>query len=195
MAESLDQQLAVADIYAAALFDLALEADAIETVRDELEELVKLEQSEPDFAAFMASSALAEERRAAGLEKMFRDRLSDLVLNTLLVMNAHERCGLLAVLLRRYIERQEAHANQVEVVATSAVELTAEQQKDVTATAAAITGKTPLVTFEVDPDVIGGLIVQIEDWRYDNSVRRQLKRARSRLADRAERGLEVGVGD
>ena len=193
MAESLNTQLALADVYAAALFELAREAGTINDTRDELDELVKLQKQEPDFAALMASSAIGSERREAALEKLFRGRLSDMVLNALLVMNRNERSGLVAALSRRFVVRLDRHANQVEVTASSAVELRGNQKKDVLATAREITGKTPLIDFVVDPALIGGLVLQIEDWRFDNSVRWHLGVVQARLAERGERGLEVGI--
>ncbi|RMF76309.1 MAG: F0F1 ATP synthase subunit delta, partial [Planctomycetota bacterium] len=45
MAETLNEQMQIADVYAAALFELAQEAGRVEAVRRELDELVKLESS------------------------------------------------------------------------------------------------------------------------------------------------------
>ena len=193
MAESLDKQLELADVYAAALFELAREAGVIDDVRSELEELVKLLGIEPGLERFLASRAISEDQRTAGLEKMFRGKLSDAVLNTLLVMNRHGRCGFLAALLRCYVLRKEAAAGQVQTVVTSAVELSGSERAAIETVAAQISRKTPVAEYVIDPDMIGGLILQVGDWRYDNSVRRQLKTARQRLLERSERGLEVGV--
>ena len=68
MAESLDKQLELADVYAAALFALAGEAGVIDDVRSELAELVKLLTVEPGLEQFLASSAISEDQRSAGLE-------------------------------------------------------------------------------------------------------------------------------
>jgi len=193
MAESIDKLEGLAEVYATALFELAQRAGLVDQVRGELEELVRLEQLEPDFAVFLSSSAVDEDRRAASLDKMFRDRLSDLVLNTLQVMNQHGRCGLLSVLCRQYVLRQEEAANQIEALAVSAVELDESQRKAVEALAARLTDKEPLVEFAVDPSVLGGLVLQIGDWRYDNSLRTRLKAAHGQLRERGDRGLEVGV--
>jgi F0F1-type ATP synthase delta subunit len=45
----------------------------------------------------------------------------------------------------------------------------------------------------VDPRLIGGLVVQIGDCRFDNSVRRHLRDAHTRLMERSTRGLSIGV--
>lgn len=195
MADSFDKQLEVADVYADALFALAREAGKVEEVRSELDELVKLSEMGIGFSGFLSSRALDDDHRAAGLEKMFRGKLSDVVLNTLLVMNDNGRSGLFGALHHAYILRQQAAANQVDAFVTSAVALDDAQKKAVTDTAAQVSGKTPIVHYDVDPSILGGLIVTIGDWRYDNSVSRKLGVVRRRLLERAERGLPVGMAE
>jgi F-type H+-transporting ATPase subunit delta len=193
MPEALDKLVAVAEPYAEALFALASAAGKTAAVFDELRELVKLVESEPGFAAFMTSRVLDPDRRAAGLERMFRSRLDDLTLNTLLVMNRHGRYGLLASLCRAYELRMERAADQVEVQVTSAVELDERLRGRIEQTAAELSGKTPLMRYTVDEGLLGGLVVQMGDWRYDNSVRRQLRTARARMLERSERGIELTI--
>lgn len=193
MPESSEQALQVADVYAAALFDLARQAGQVSECRRELEELVRLEQAQPGFADFLRSSVIDHDKRAASLGKMFRGRLSDLVLNTLQVMNRHGRAGLLPALLRCYVVREEHEEGQVEVRATSAVELHPLQRAEIERWAAALSGQKPLVEYVVDPGVLGGLVVQIGGQRFDYSVRCHLRAARARLLERGSRGLDIQV--
>jgi F-type H+-transporting ATPase subunit delta len=193
VAESLDKQIAIADVYAEALFNLAREKKRVEEVRAELDELVKLEEIEPSFEAFMTSAALDDDYREAGLETMFRGKLSDDVLNTLLVMNEHGRYGMIEGLREAFARRQRDAANQVPGTVISAVELSPELKSQVERAAADISGKKPLLSFVVDPSILGGLIVQLGDWRYDNSVQRHLRFARRQMLERAQRGLPVGT--
>lgn len=195
MADSFDKQLDVADVYAEALFGLAREEGRIDEVRAELDELaIAVEKLEdPLVREFFMSPALDNAVRDALLEKTLRGKLSDLTLNTLLVMNANGRHGLLPALHRCYVLRQEEAAGQVEATATTAFELDAAQKHTVVETAARLSGKTPLVEFRVDPDLLGGLVLQIGDLRYDNSIRSQLREARRRMLERSERGLQVQI--
>jgi F-type H+-transporting ATPase subunit delta len=188
-----DQELRVADVYAEALFDLARDGGRVDEVRGELDELLRLFQAESDLRKFMTSPALESAARAAGLERLFRGRLGDLVLNTLLVMNEHGRCALVPALHRRYVLRQEAAADEVEVTVTSAVPLTDRQKSEAFRIAAELSGKRPLMEYEVRPEVLGGMILQIGELRLDNSLRRHLYGARAQLLERAQRGLNVGV--
>ncbi len=191
MAEALNKQREVTDRYADALFDLAREQSLIEAVRDELTELVHLERTEQAFADFLHSRALDDDYRAASLEKMLRGRISDLVLNTLQIMNRHGRSGYLTGLLESYIDRQNAAANQVVAHAVTAVALSAEEQESVRAITAEVSGKQPLMTFHVDPGVLGGLLLRVGDMRFDATVQWHLRETRRRLAEHGERGIEV----
>lgn len=193
MAISLDALMEFAGVYATALFDLARERGKIDQVRHELDELVKLIQTEPEFDAFMTSDALDDDHRAAGLERMFRGKLCDEVLNTLQVMNLNGRNGLLQALARSFALKQQEAAGQVEAFVTSAVELGDDEKASVTKVAAAKTGKSPIMQFRVNPDILGGLILQVGDVRYDNSLRSQLDEALERLAERSEVGLPVAA--
>lgn len=193
MSATFDEQLALADVYAAALFELATEAGQVEPVRQELEELARLAETDPGFANFLSSGAVDAEQRRQSLERMFRGRLSDVVLNTLQVMSAHGRAHMLAPLLRAYVLRVERAAGQVEVRVTSAVELSAEQQEQARRLAAELSRRKPLVEFTVDAGLLGGLVLQIGDYRYDNSLRRHLRATRRQLHERAELGIPAGM--
>ncbi|MCA9245361.1 MAG: ATP synthase F1 subunit delta [Phycisphaerales bacterium] len=191
MAESLDQKLALADVYAAALFDIAREHNAIASTREELQGLVSVEKSDPAFGAFMSSPAQDTELRERGLEKILRGKVSDHVLNALLVMNRNGRSGLTEALLNAYDQRARAHAGEVEVVVTSAVTLDDAERSRVSDTAATLSGRKPVIEWRVDESLLGGLILQIGDVRYDNSARSQIEACRDRLMGRSERPLEV----
>lgn len=193
MADTHDKHLELADVYAQALFELARDAGRIDEVRSELDELIKLMQIEPGFANFMNSSALDDDHRNAGLEKIFRGKLSDTTLNTLLTMNDHGRNALLPALHRAFVIRQQDAAGQIEASVTSAVELDESQKREITDTASRLSGKKPLIAYQVNPAILGGLILQMGDIRYDNSIASQLAVARRQMLERSERGLAVSV--
>ncbi|MCG3127602.1 MAG: ATP synthase subunit delta [Phycisphaerae bacterium] len=189
MPESLEAREAVADIYAGVLLSLAQASGTVEAVRAELESLRELEAADREFAAFMASHAIDSDRRAPSLEKMFRGRLSDMVVDALQVMNRNGRSDLVGPLARRYVVRMEEAAGQVEVCATTAVALDDGQREEVRRLAEQLSGKAAVMEFREDAALIGGLMLQIGDVRYDDSVRSRIEALRGQLAERGERGL------
>ena len=193
MPESIDQLVNIAAAYAGPLFELAQRNGVSDVVRSDLEGLRDLARKDPMFADFIASKSIANEHRAASLERLFRGRLHDLTLNTMLVMNDNDRGAVVPALLDAFVSRQQAAANEIAATAISAFELDGAQKQDIEQTAATLSGKRPVLHWRVDPTIMGGLILEIDGVRYDYSVRRQLLQTRRRLADRGQRGLEVRV--
>lgn len=188
MAHGFEKGLDVADVYAAALYALADEAGRVDEVRAELDALNELVAAQPELLALLESAVIDAEARGESLERMFRGRLSDTVVNTVQVMNQHGRAGLLHALRSRFIQRTEDARGQVEATATSAVPLDSDQQAEIVRLAEQLSGKRPLLKFEVDPEVLGGLILTVGDYRYDHSIRRHLHVARQQLLERTVRG-------
>jgi F-type H+-transporting ATPase subunit delta len=182
----------IAKVYADALFDLAQQADAVDEVCAQLQELVNLQEQDPQLAAFLNSLMVDHEQRERSLEHMFRGRLNDSLLSTLQVMNQHGRAGLLPQLLRAFVLRIEDARGEIEVTAISAVNLTDVEQAYVKTLAANLSGKQPLIEYRVDPDIVGGLVLEMGGYRYDDSIRHQLAAARDKLLARSSRGLGIG---
>jgi len=183
----------IAKVYADALFDLAKAAGTIDKIGAELQELASFQVQEPQFAEFLSSQVIDDDERERSLERMFRGRVDDTLLDTLQVMNQHGRIGLLPQLLRAFVLRIEEDRGQVEVQAISAVELSGVEQADVQTLAAQLTGRQPLMDYRIDPSIIGGLVLEVGGYRYDDSVRHNLDALRRRLLERSSRGLKIGV--
>ena len=183
----------IAKVYADALFDLAKAAGTIDKIGAELQELASIQVQEPQFAEFLSSQVIDDDERERSLERMFRGRVDDALLDTLQVMNQHGRIGLLPQLLRAFVLRIEEDRGQVEVQAISAVELSGVEQADVQTLAAQLTGRQPLMDYRSDPSIIGGLVLEVGGYRYDDSVRHNLDALRRRLLERSSRGLKIGV--
>ena len=183
----------IAKVYADALFDLAKAAGTIDKIGAELQELASIQVQEPQFAEFLSSQVIDDDERERSLERMFRGRVDDTLLDTLQVMNQHGRIGLLPQLLRAFVLRIEEDRGQVEVRAISAVELSGVEQADVQTLAAQLTGRQPLMDYRIDPSIIGGLVLEVGGYRYDDSVRHNLDALRRRLLERSSRGLKIGV--
>ncbi len=195
MPQEFDPALAIADVYAAALHSLASQQQLVDDLQAELDELADLLEHDEQIARFFSAESIKADERAKSLEQIFRGRIGDLVLNTLLVMNENGRVGLVPQLRRAFELRAEAARGQIEVTATSAVELDAPQRMAVAEVAARLAGKQPLVHYEVDAEIVGGLILEIGDQRYDNSLRRHLQLAHEKLTERSNRGLNIGLAN
>ena len=179
---------AIASVYGRALFDLARERGQEDEIAEQLDELGRYIDCESEFGAFL-SADVDGDRRAESLERMFRGKLSDTLLDTLLVLNGRGRLSIFGSLAEQFEHLRRQARNQAEVSVISAVPLESKERDALVEELKAMTGREIVLTEEVDESIMGGLIVQIGDKLMDASVASQLKRMRSNLLARA--GAEI----
>lgn len=184
-----DTAIGIADVYARSLFELATADNAVDGVAGEFGDLIELIRARSDVATFMTNEAIDVERRAETLEKLFRGQLSDLLLNTLLVVNGKGRLSLIREIHAAFVRLREEQQNRVDATVTTAMTLNDEQRRRVIDSIGQRTGKQVTLHEQVDPEILGGLIVQVGDERLDGSVARQLSRIEQSLHERASQEL------
>ncbi len=187
-----DQTLAVAAIYARSLLELAAEQGIEETLLEELEGVVSQLDADADIGDYFASPLVDAEERRAVLEKALRGRASDLLLDTLQVMNRKGRLAFVRALAEAYRLALEELRGEVDVVVTTAVPLGEEIRRRLVETVSALAGRKARVAEEVDPDLLGGVVIRFGDRKIDASVATGLRRIHTRLLERASQEIQEG---
>jgi F-type H+-transporting ATPase subunit delta len=137
----------------------------------------------PRFAQIVASGRVTPARKDRILLDVFEKRVSSLVLRFLRVLNRHERLNILALVVREARAIWDRRNRRVPVQVRSARPLAEDQLKELRNRLAQLTGATPVLHIATDPDLIGGLVVQVGDNRYDASVKSRLAQLRQRLIE------------
>jgi len=184
-----DRQLAVARVYAESLLALAEEQGMADDVLDELNGLVALEDRDPDVANFFASPLVSEGDRRGSIEKSFRSRASDLVVDALQVMNSKGRLELLPALAVAYGSALDVLRRRIDVQVTSAVGLSDDTRQQLLDTLRRVTSREIRLAETVDPEVLGGIIVSLGDRKIDYSLATDLRQLDDQLRDRATREI------
>lgn len=184
--------VAIAAVYAKALLELAGESGVQEAALQELDELVAYANRDPAFEQFLTSTVVDADARRDSLEKMLRGKVSDLVLDAVQVLNGKGRLSLLEEVCRQYRLAIERLRNQLEVTVTSAVPLSDEATESLRQALKRHTGAQAILSERVDPSLIGGMVVRIEDEKIDFSVSRKLQGFRQTLLARASREIHGG---
>lgn len=169
---------AVANRYVTALADVVLEPESGLTPEDALGYLIDfadLLRESPDLAGVLRSPAVPPEDKHALLEAVFeRGGVPALMRNFLYIVVEHRRTvqfGLIQAGFRRWLNE---HRNQVEVVVRVAAEIGPDQEAAIEDRFREITGKDVRASFTVDPELLGGSVVQIGSTLYDGSLRSTL---------------------
>ncbi|HOB75233.1 MAG TPA: ATP synthase F1 subunit delta [Phycisphaerae bacterium] len=188
-----DQEtLGLADVYAESLLQVAAETGQVEAVAQEFGELIALMDRERDLELFLIADTVDADPRRASLEKIFRGRMSDPLLNTLQVLNNRGRLGLVRAVARCVQLRMEARRHQQEVTVRSAQPLTDSLREQIKRSVSEYIGKEALLIEEVAPELIGGLVLQIGDVQVDASVATRLQTLYRRLIERATAEVHEG---
>jgi len=182
---------AVAQTYAAALWDLAVDANVVDDVADELSQVVDLLDAEPSLRAMFDSPAISAERRAASIEAIFKGRLSSLTYRFLRVLNDKERLGQLAGIRIAFDQRLKAERGEVDVDVYTAQPLSDAQKTAVADKVSASIGRKAVLTTHMDESMLGGLKLRIGDKLIDGSVATQLNKMKRRMIERGRQTVRA----
>jgi F-type H+-transporting ATPase subunit delta len=174
----------VAGVYAEALFNAAEERKQTEDVLHDLEDFAQLlHKGDPLLSAAFNTAVLGRDRREAVL-KSLEGKATELFVQFLHVLNRHERLQLLRPVAAAFRKLYDRKTGRMNVVVRSAQPLADDQVERLRADLTASFGRDPVFDRRLDPDLIGGMVVQVEDWVYDGSVRTRLAKIREQLVER-----------
>lgn len=185
MPKKSDEMMALADVYAEGLLEAATERQAAEGLYGEFQDLIRFMDAEPEFDKFLTAESVDDDPRRDSLEKLFRGKMQDLLLNLLQVLNNRGRTDLVRLVFRAVQLRMEARHHQQEVVVETAMPLSDETKTMLKERLSTYIGKEALLMEEVVPELIGGVVIHIEDEQIDASVASHVRRLSNRFHERA----------
>jgi F-type H+-transporting ATPase subunit delta len=186
------RDMAVGRLYAEAMLALAEEQGKGDALLEELQELVASLDQSPRLAHFLASPLVDEEGRARVIEELFRGRASDLLVDSLQVINRKGRLGQIRAIAEAYRAAHRDQRGWVDVKVRTAVPLSAALRTRLADSIAAFTGKKPSLIEKTDPSLIGGMVVEVEGKKIDASLASRLRDLSAALQARAEREMHGG---
>ncbi|MFO0860411.1 MAG: ATP synthase F1 subunit delta [Phycisphaerales bacterium] len=180
---------ALANVYAKSLFAEAFGAggrERVETIQGQLEDLLELTRSDKTFNEFLASRVISTAEREGTLKKILGNRIDELLLRFLLVMNRKERLGHLVPVAAAYDQVVQQQFGRVEVDVISAAPLEAGQLSGVRDRLGKALGKEVIVHTYTEPAMIGGVKFRIGDQLIDASVQTSLRKIKDQLGTQGD---------
>ena len=169
----------VARRYAAGIFQLAQEEEAIDAWRAELTKLEELLQDDVLVAAFR-NPAVGISRRME-LAELRKPELRPETENLLRLLVEHHRTGEIRRIRQEFERLADEASGIVHATVATAIELEADDRKRFEQALAKKLGRKVTVEFSTDPGIVGGATIQIGDHLVDGTVRTQLARLRQEL--------------
>ena len=176
----------LAKVYAQAIVEAADRQQCREAVIEELTQLVTEVLPRVDnLIAVLESPRVSVADKASIVNSTLAGKVSTTTLNVMLVLAQHDRLSILPEIVaavRREVDRREGRH---QAVLTTASPIEPNTQTELLRSIEQSLGVSLAATFAVNPDLLGGLVVRVEDTVYDHSVATSLVSLAERLKQRS----------
>lgn len=165
--------------YATALFELALEKNAVDEVADNLSTVRGMLDESEDLRRLVRSPVIGRDEQQRAVTALAKQaELSALATNLLGVLAANRRLFVLADLIRAFESLLAAHRGEVTAEVAAAKPLSDQQTQAIMASLKRATGRDVRLSATVDPALIGGLVVKVGSRMIDASLKAKLQSLR-----------------
>ncbi|MDX1945066.1 MAG: ATP synthase F1 subunit delta [Pirellulaceae bacterium] len=184
----------LATVYAKALVGaadkLGQAADVIEELGSVVDDVLdKL----PTFDQALASPRITLEEKLALIDRAFAGKMSATLLNFLKVVAKHERLDCLRAIRRAAEKLYNQMQGLVEVTVETASPLNNQLAQKIVGRLTQLLGKQVVLATEINPDLLGGLVVRVGDTVYDASLAGQLSRMQGVTLEQTTQAIRTSL--
>jgi F-type H+-transporting ATPase subunit delta len=167
--------------YAKALFELAAEQQLLEKARGEVHAVAALVEKNKRLRAYLFSPEIEKSQKLKVVETIFKKKVSPLFYHFLLLLVDKGRQVFLPEIVFEMDRLYDRAHRRKRVVVRTAVPLDDEEYKDIESTLAKSFDSELVIEYKTDPDILAGMIVQVEGKVIDWSLRQQLTMLKRKL--------------
>jgi len=169
----------IASTYAKSLLDLSLERQNVDTIRTDMLGLTESMKSR-DLVLMLKSPIISADRKQKVLDALFTGKIDPLSKSFIDIVLRKGREDLLPEIVKAFEVQYKAHKKITTVKLVTATPLTNDKLEAIKSKllASNVTDESVEISTEVDPDIIGGFIIEVGDKLYDASVSHKLAKLR-----------------
>ena len=171
----------VGNVYGESLYELAKEENLGKLIGDQLAVLQLSFQQEPEFIRLLSSPNLTKQERCQILDDSFRGKIHAYILNFLKILTEKGYMRYFSDCCDAYTEHYDQDNGILRVDAVCAVELSGDQKDKLKAKLSRATGKDIALHTRIDPAVLGGIRLDYDGQRLDDTVSHRLDAIRTVL--------------
>jgi F-type H+-transporting ATPase subunit delta len=171
----------IAEVYARSLFEVAKEHDVLDEIHDDLVAFADALNESRDLQLFFFSPYFSSEEKKDGVTKVIEGG-NEYFVRFLQLLAERHRMPVLFRIRREFESMWEDEHKLLPVSITSAVELDESTVKEIAKKIEEQTGRQVELSTNIDPNVIGGLVMRVGNFVLDGTVRNRLERLRKSVA-------------
>lgn len=167
--------------YGEGLYELARDEGLGLLICEQVDDIATLLRGQPDYIRLLCSRAVDRQTRLQIVDDTFGGRVHPYVTNFMKLLVQKEHFDSFLLCCQWIHQRYNDDNGIVEAWVTSAVPLTEEENSALRVKLAKISGKQVKLISSVDPALIGGMRVEMDGRRYDNTIQDRLGRLKRSL--------------
>ena len=167
--------------YAAALLDVAVDGNFLETVTGDLQQIQEVLAGSRDLQMALKSPLIKGDMKSRILEEVFSGKIGEKTMIFLKLLSHKKRANLISEVVTEFNILLDERNGYLNADVKSAVKLSDDQARDLVNGLSARTGKKIRAKMSLDESLIGGFTVKIGDTILDGSVSHQLQLLRKSL--------------
>lgn len=183
--ENRQEKKRIAAIYAKAIYDLGVEQGDIVAVNEEFAFLGELLKQVPELEKVFESVAISMDARAKVLENVCGE-FRPVIRSFLDVMNRRNRLGLLPDVIQALVNEDDKRNRRMKVKLFTATDVDKQMMDQIVQILRAYLLAEPMITHQIQPDLIGGFVAQAGDFLIDGSIKSRLSSLQKQLLMRGE---------
>lgn len=176
-------QSAITVRYAKAFFSIAKEKDMLDILKTDIELVLDVCNNSADFILLLESPIVKTSKKAELISTIFKSKIQELSLKFLLLITCNKREVHIPGICRNFLGLTRKDQNIKSAVLTTATEMDKNTIDKIELLMAKELGAKVELTSKVNSDIIGGLVLRIDDKQYDASVATQLKKIKQQLLE------------
>jgi F-type H+-transporting ATPase subunit delta len=173
----------IAQRYAKALLQAATRQNVVKEVYEDSQGVLSLLEKDPPFRNFLLAPQVTTEKKQDVIKKALGEHASRLVVELIDLLIEKKRFMFLEEIAEAYKDLYEKHMGIVEIRAVTAIPLEETLEAKLREKLERETSKTIRLKTQVDPSIIGGVILHMEDKVIDGSIRHKLEVLKRHLRD------------
>ena len=171
----------VGSVYGEALYELACGENQQDEILEQLKALNESFRDNPEFIRLLCSHAISKQERCKVLDDSFRGKINQYLLNFLKILTEKGYMHHFPHCCESYVRHYNEDHNILSVKAVTAVPLTDNQREALTQKLTRTTGKTILLENRVAPTCLGGVRLDYDGQRLDDTISHRMEAVRDLL--------------
>jgi len=174
----------LASRYAKSLFDLVVEKNSLEDTLKDMQLLISICNQNADFIAMLRSPIIKADKKEHIIEMILKGQVHNITLAFMRLLVSKGRETNLPEIAASFVAQYKEMKKIKTVKLTTAVPVNENVKVSIlTKIAAGLQGGTVELATDVNPELIGGFVLEMEDKLFDASVRRELNNVKAKFMD------------